>query len=91
MKSRNIGVPFMATDLGGCNDIYPAIGVSGTGVIDPATGLWYLTSKTYSDQVSLLWALVTVHMLIETIVSIRQLWSQQRSRSCKRPLLLPRH
>ncbi|KAJ4985819.1 fungistatic metabolite [Stagonosporopsis vannaccii] len=50
VKSRNIGVPFMATDLGGCNDIYPAIGVTGTGVIDPATGLWYLTSKTYSEE-----------------------------------------
>lgn len=35
-----------------CNDISPAIGVSGTGVIDPATGLWYLTSKTYDDRVS---------------------------------------
>ncbi|KAJ4332879.1 hypothetical protein N0V95_009549 [Ascochyta clinopodiicola] len=50
VKTRNIGVPFLAADLGGCNDIFPAIGVSGTGVIDPATGLWYLTSKTYSDQ-----------------------------------------
>ncbi|KAJ8117423.1 hypothetical protein OPT61_g1374 [Boeremia exigua] len=50
VKSRNIGVPFMASELGGCNDIYPAIGVSGTGVIDPSTGLWYITSKTYTDQ-----------------------------------------
>lgn len=51
VKSRNIGVPFLTADIGGCNDIFPAIGVTGTGVIDPATGLWYLTSKTYSDAV----------------------------------------
>ena len=68
-KTLNLGVPFMATELGGeypiiysiqlrysnvilaCNDIYPTIGVSGTGVIDPATGLWYLTSKTYRQEV----------------------------------------
>ncbi|KAJ4401869.1 hypothetical protein N0V91_007652 [Didymella pomorum] len=49
VKSRNIGVPFLTADIGGCNDIFPAVGVSGTGVIDPATGLWYLTSKTYSE------------------------------------------
>jgi outer membrane protein assembly factor BamB len=51
VKSRNIGVPFLTADIGGCNDIFPAVGVSGTGVIDPATGLWYLTSKTYSEPV----------------------------------------
>ncbi|SMR55408.1 unnamed protein product [Zymoseptoria tritici ST99CH_1A5] len=50
VTSRNIGVPFMAADLGSCFDITPCIGVTGTGVIDPSSGLWYLTSKTYSDQ-----------------------------------------
>ncbi|KJX97614.1 hypothetical protein TI39_contig476g00008 [Zymoseptoria brevis] len=50
VTSRNLGVPFLAADLGNCNDIAPAIGVTGTGVIDPSSGIWYLTSKTYSDQ-----------------------------------------
>ncbi|KAI5363831.1 putative quinoprotein alcohol dehydrogenase-like superfamily [Septoria linicola] len=50
VKTRNVGVPFLAADLNNCNDISPAIGVSGTGVIDPSTGLWYFTSKTYSEQ-----------------------------------------
>ncbi|KAK4504153.1 hypothetical protein PRZ48_005069 [Zasmidium cellare] len=50
VKTRNIGVPFLTADLGNCNDIAPAIGVSGTGVIDPSTGYWYLTSKTYTDD-----------------------------------------
>lgn len=51
VKTRNIGVPFLAADLNNCNDISPAIGVTGTGTIDPSTGLWYFTSKTYADQV----------------------------------------
>ncbi|KAF2170005.1 hypothetical protein M409DRAFT_36011 [Zasmidium cellare ATCC 36951] len=50
VETRNIGVPFLTADLGNCNDIAPAVGVSGTGVIDPSTGYWYLTSKTYTDD-----------------------------------------
>lgn len=46
---RNLHVPFLTADLDGCVDINPTVGVTATGVIDPATGIWYFTSKTYSD------------------------------------------
>ncbi|KAF4549260.1 WSC domain-containing protein 1 [Elsinoe fawcettii] len=50
VASRNLHVPFLTADLDGCVDINPTIGVTGTGVIDPATGLWYFTTKTYAPQ-----------------------------------------
>jgi WSC domain len=49
VASRNLHVPFLTADLDGCVDINPTVGVTATGVIDPATGYWYLTAKTYSD------------------------------------------
>ncbi|KAF2731461.1 WSC-domain-containing protein [Polyplosphaeria fusca] len=50
IASRNLHVPFLQADLESCTDISPTIGVTATGVIDPDTGIWYLTSKTYSEQ-----------------------------------------
>jgi len=47
---RNLHIPFLTADLDGCVDINPLIGVTATGVIDPATDVWYLTAKTYMDQ-----------------------------------------
>jgi hypothetical protein len=35
--SRNIHRPFLVSDLSGCVDINPTIGVTATGVIDPST------------------------------------------------------
>ncbi|MCJ1306581.1 hypothetical protein MMC25_000224 [Agyrium rufum] len=48
--SKNLHIPFLTSDLDGCVDINPLIGVTATGVIDPDTDTWYLTSKTYIDQ-----------------------------------------
>ena len=50
VASRNLHIPFLATDLDGCVDINPTVGVIGTGVIDPETDTLYLVSKTYADQ-----------------------------------------
>ncbi len=50
LASRNLHIPFSIVDLSGCVDINPYVGVTATGVIDPATDTWYVTSKTYLDQ-----------------------------------------
>jgi hypothetical protein len=50
LASRNLHIPFLTSDLSGCVDINPHVGSTATGVIDPATGTWYLTTKTYVDQ-----------------------------------------
>ena len=50
IASRSLHIPFLTSDLNGCVDINPTVGVTATGVIDPATDTWYLTAKTYVDQ-----------------------------------------
>lgn len=50
LLSRRLHIPFLTSDLDGCVDINPTIGVTATGVIDPDTDTLYLTSKTYVDQ-----------------------------------------
>jgi hypothetical protein len=37
VASRNLHRPFLVSDLDGCTDINPTIGITATGVIDPAT------------------------------------------------------
>ena len=50
VAQRNLHIPFLTADLNGCVDINPHVGITATGVIDPDTETWYLTSKTYQDQ-----------------------------------------
>jgi len=50
VASRSLHIPFLTSDLAGCVDINPTVGVTATGVIDPDTDTWYLTAKTYLDQ-----------------------------------------
>ncbi|KAL8698939.1 MAG: hypothetical protein Q9224_001623, partial [Gallowayella concinna] len=50
VASRNLHIPFLTADILPCTDINPLVGVTGTGVIDPATDTWYITAKTYDDQ-----------------------------------------
>lgn len=48
---RQLKIPFLVTpDLEGCNDIADCVGSTATGVIDPDTGTWFVTTKTYEDQ-----------------------------------------
>lgn len=46
--SRQVDPPWNASDIG-CQDLTPTIGVTGTPVIDPATGIAYFFSKTYAS------------------------------------------
>src|SRR5262245_33957216 len=46
--TRNLGVPFNASDVG-CGDLTPTIGVTGTPVVDSATNTAYFFSKTYDS------------------------------------------
>ena len=50
VASRNLAIPFLVSDLSGCVDINPHVGVTSTGVIDPDTDTLYLTTKTYANQ-----------------------------------------
>ncbi|KAM0273271.1 hypothetical protein ACHAQH_008340 [Verticillium albo-atrum] len=50
VASRNLHIPFLSLDLDGCYDIQPHVGVTGTGVIDPETGTYYILAKTYENQ-----------------------------------------
>ncbi|KAK8080397.1 fungistatic metabolite [Apiospora hydei] len=37
VNQRNLHIPFLTSDLDGCVDVNPTVGVTGTGVIDPTT------------------------------------------------------
>ncbi|HEY2478869.1 MAG TPA: PQQ-binding-like beta-propeller repeat protein [Solirubrobacterales bacterium] len=47
---RKVGDPFPSSELPGCTDMEPDVGITGTPVIDPETGIAYFYSKTYSES-----------------------------------------
>ncbi len=49
--SKSLGTPWNPADVG-CADLTPTIGVTSTPVIDTATGIAYLTHKTYASGTS---------------------------------------
>lgn len=48
---RNVGAPWNPADLG-CGDLVPNVGVTGTPVIDGATGIAYFLAKSYAAGTS---------------------------------------
>ncbi|KAF2842163.1 WSC-domain-containing protein [Patellaria atrata CBS 101060] len=47
IKTRQLGNPFLQTEMPGCGDIPDTIGITGTPIIDPATDIAYFYVKTY--------------------------------------------
>jgi len=45
--SHQFGTPWNVSDIPGCTDISPTSGITGTPVIDPATGIAYFVTKSY--------------------------------------------
>ena len=63
IASTNLGAPFTAVDAN-CADVTPNIGVTSTGIIDPATNTYYVVSKTYAPgQTGTLGGRFRVHAL----------------------------
>ena len=48
VAKRNLWAPMPTADLDGYVDINPTVGTTAPGGIDPSTGIWYFTGKTYS-------------------------------------------
>lgn len=52
VASRNLHRPFLVSDLSGCVDINPTVGVTATGVIDPDTVRSHLLSTIMTNQMA---------------------------------------
>jgi hypothetical protein len=47
---RQVGDPFPAAEIPGCTDLEPDVGITGTPVIDPETGIAYFYAKSQSES-----------------------------------------
>ncbi len=65
--TRNLGVAWNPSEVG-CGDLTPAIGVTSTPVVDPATHTMYVMSKTYTNGTAA-WYLYGIDVLTGAQVS----------------------
>jgi outer membrane protein assembly factor BamB len=47
---RKVGDPFPAAEIPNCTDMEPDVGITGTPVIDPATGIAYFYAKSQTES-----------------------------------------
>ena len=47
---RKVGDPFPAAEIPNCSDMEPDVGITGTPVIDPATGIAYFYAKSQTES-----------------------------------------
>jgi outer membrane protein assembly factor BamB len=60
---KKMGDPFPTSELHNCTDMEPDVGITGTPVIDPATGIAYLYSKNYTEpSKTVTWKLHALNM-----------------------------
>lgn len=67
-------VPFLVTDLPGCYDITPLIGITGTPVIDPSTYTIYFWAKSYilPSQAGKGWQNSTYRFHVVDVVTLQE-------------------
>lgn len=47
---KQVGEPFPAAEIPGCTDLEPDVGITGTPVIDPETGIAYFFAKSQTES-----------------------------------------
>jgi outer membrane protein assembly factor BamB len=47
---KKVGDPFPSSEIPGCTDLEPDVGITGTPVIDPETGIAYFYAKSSSES-----------------------------------------
>jgi iron transport multicopper oxidase len=61
---KQVGDPFLASEIpGSCTDLEPDVGITGTPVIDPETGIAYFYAKSYTGpSKTVIWKLHALSM-----------------------------